>query len=98
MISYRATADDIGRVRFGSSPLAEAVFSIRLLGRPSDRQAHRPWVDDVRPRLAEADLRLLRALIPPTGYIPDFLTPPLPAGSDLRMHLDVVRATEIEEL
>ncbi|MEU2622611.1 DUF5937 family protein [Streptomyces sp. NPDC007157] len=98
MIRFSATVDDIARVRFSPSPLGEAVYSIRMLASAERRRRHQPWVDDVRAKLRTLDLLPLRALIPPTGYVPDFLTPP-PDGSGPRRiteELEMVRATPSE--
>ncbi|MCC9706729.1 helix-turn-helix domain-containing protein [Streptomyces sp. MNU76] len=46
---------------------------------------------------ADTALRTLRTLIPATGYIPDFLTPPV-TGENLDAALDKVRATPRERL
>jgi DNA-binding transcriptional ArsR family regulator len=99
MISYVATADDISRLRFGVSPVGEAVCSIRMMASASKRLAHQRWVSEVRPRLGGVDFRPLRALIPSTGYVPDFLTPPpAPGEADFGAHLEVVRSTNPQEL
>lgn len=95
MIRFVATADDMSRVRFAFSPLGEAVFSIRMMTSPARAQLHKPWVDQVRPPLRRVDIRPLRALIPPTGYVPDFLTPPpAPGRLDFDTHLEIVRSTD----
>ncbi|MEU6479357.1 ArsR family transcriptional regulator [Streptomyces sp. NPDC047017] len=98
MIRYEAMADDVARIRFSLSPLGESVYSMRMLASPELRRQHLPWVHDIRPRLKSVDLRPLRAVIPPSGYIPDFLTPApgaAPAGID--EELEAVRATDPEE-
>ncbi len=96
LISYSATADDVAKVRFSMSPLGETVYSFRMLASPERRRQHQPWVDDVLHRLKDLDLGPLRAVIPPTGYVPDFLTPP-PTGtpSSFENELEAVRATRI---
>lgn len=98
MISYSATAEDVAKVRFSLSPLGETVYSFRTLASPTHRRQHQPWVDDVLTRLKGLGLRLLRAVIPPTGYVPDFLTPaptgrPTSTPSTMDSELEVVRAT-----
>lgn len=80
MIHLHFTADDLTRVRFAVSPLAETVASLRTLeaGRRGGH-LHGPWIDRFAERargLRERDLGLLRALVRPDGYIPDFLVPP----------------------
>ncbi|GGV87238.1 transcriptional regulator [Streptomyces gelaticus] len=95
LISYSATADDVAKVRFSMSPLGETVYSFRTLASPSRRSQHQPWVDDILGRLKGVDLRPLRAVIPATGYVPDFLTPaPSGAPASVETELEVVRATE----
>ncbi|MFG1656269.1 DUF5937 family protein [Micromonospora chersina] len=80
MIHLHFTATDLSRVRFAASPLAETVASLRALA--AGRQGphlHRTWIDRFAgraDRLRERDLDLLRALVRPEGYIPDFLLPP----------------------
>ncbi|WP_238151372.1 hypothetical protein [Kribbella sindirgiensis] len=80
MITIRLTAGDIGRIRFALSPVWEAVTSVRALSNNTARSVHGPWLQKVRPTIEGDDLTLLRALIPPDGYIPDFLTRPRRAG------------------
>ncbi|MFI6263059.1 DUF5937 family protein [Micromonospora sp. NPDC051006] len=80
MIHLHFTAADLTRVRFAASPLTETVASLRALaaGRQG-RHLHRPWIDrfaERSGRLRKRDLDLLRALVRPEGYIPDFLVPP----------------------
>ncbi|POM24193.1 Helix-turn-helix domain protein [Actinomadura rubteroloni] len=76
MIEFGFAPGDVARVRFAFSPLWEAVRSLRVLADPSGHALHLPWVRTVAPKLRGLDLAPLRALIPPAGYIPDFLTPP----------------------
>ncbi len=80
VITIALTADDLSRIRFAFSPVWETVTSVRVVaaGAPG---LHRPWMRRVAPLLAGDDLDLLRALVPPTGYIPDFLTPAPPRRS-----------------
>ncbi|MGW1298056.1 DUF5937 family protein [Streptomyces sp. NPDC002533] len=59
----------------------EVTPSFRLLRSRAVHPVHRAWADQVRPRLAAAglDRGWLSELIPPSGYVPDFLNP-APAG------------------
>ncbi|SCF18915.1 Helix-turn-helix domain-containing protein [Micromonospora viridifaciens] len=80
MIHLHITAADLASVRFATSPLMETIASLRTLaaGRHG-RHLHRPWIDrfaERAGRLRKRDLDLLRALVRPQGYIPDFLVPP----------------------
>ncbi|MEU8223937.1 helix-turn-helix domain-containing protein [Kribbella sp. NPDC048915] len=81
MITIRLNPGDIGRIRFALSPVWEAVTSVRALSNNTARSVHGPWLQKVRPTIEGDDLTLLRALIPPAGYIPDFITPAPPRRS-----------------
>ncbi|WP_164520401.1 winged helix-turn-helix domain-containing protein [Specibacter cremeus] len=74
------TAEDLDKVRFTVSPLWEAVTSLRTL--QSGTPIHRSWIAQAKSRMAaspdpeKADhLRLLTALVPGSGFLPDSLTP-----------------------
>ncbi|MFF3127371.1 DUF5937 family protein [Streptomyces sp. NPDC057908] len=76
------STSDLAELRFAVSPMWEVAPSFRLLTSGTTHPVHRPWVDQVRPRMVAAglDRGWLCELIPPTrGYIPDFLNP-APAG------------------
>ncbi len=62
---------DLGHIRFAVSPMWEAVAAVRAAqaGHPANPHAQGPR------RQASLDHSLLRALIPPTGHLADFLTP-----------------------
>jgi DNA-binding transcriptional ArsR family regulator len=95
------TADDLALTRFAVSPMWEVVTSFRLLASGSSHPVHRPWLDQVRPRVAAAglDSGWLAGLIPPSDYLPDFLTPPPgePAPA-LGTELAAIRATPADEV
>ncbi|MFD8972993.1 MULTISPECIES: DUF5937 family protein [unclassified Streptomyces] len=79
----------------------EVTPSFRLLMSGSAHPVHRPWADQVRPRLVAAglDRGWLAELIPPTGYVPDFLNPapagPAPTPVEER---DAIRASPAERV
>ncbi|NUK04345.1 ArsR/SmtB family transcription factor [Streptomyces lunaelactis] len=75
------SVSDLAQVRFAVSPMWEVGPSFRLLHSGSAYPVHRPWAEQVRARLAAAglDRGWLAELIPPSGYVPDFLNP-APAG------------------
>ncbi|WP_225840247.1 helix-turn-helix transcriptional regulator [Streptomyces sp. NK08204] len=75
------SASDLAQVRFAVSPMWEVAPSFRLLTSHTAHPVHGRWADQVRPRVAAAglDRGWLSELIPPTGYVPDFLNP-APAG------------------
>ncbi len=88
------SASDLARMRFSLSPMWEVVTSFRLLRSARPTAAHLPWIEQVRPRLAAAELDSgwLAALIPPSGYLPDFLNPvPSMHAPSLGEELDAVR-------
>ncbi|MEU6314549.1 ArsR family transcriptional regulator [Streptomyces sp. NPDC047014] len=90
------SAGDLARMRFAVSPMWEVGPSMRLLRSGRDDPVHRRWAGQVRPRLAAAGLDRgpLAELVPPTGYVPDFLNP-VPAGPapTLAEELAAIRAT-----
>ncbi|MEU6729668.1 DUF5937 family protein [Nonomuraea wenchangensis] len=93
-VTWVMRPEDVARIRFAFSPLWELVASLRTLRQPARQSLHLPWIKAVRPRLAGLDLTELLALVPPTGYLADFLTPPpdtpLP---DFAAELERVRRT-----
>jgi DNA-binding transcriptional ArsR family regulator len=76
MVTFTFTVDDLARTRFAISPMWELVSGIGLLRDPSLASLHLPWVEEVRAAAREVDTTTLLELIPPRGYMPDFLTPP----------------------
>jgi Helix-turn-helix domain/Family of unknown function (DUF5937) len=94
-VVWRFTPDDVARLRFAFSPLWELMASLRVLRAPARHSLHLPWLRAVRPRLRGLDLAELFAIVPVTGYMPDFLTPPpdtpLP---DFAAELARVRSTD----
>jgi len=80
VIYLHFTAADLTRVRFAASPLTETVASLRTLAAGGQGlHLHRPWIDSFTKRagrLRKRHLHLLRALVRPQGYVPDFLLPP----------------------
>ncbi|MFF5011732.1 ArsR/SmtB family transcription factor [Streptomyces sp. NPDC001165] len=75
------SANDLAQVRFAISPMWEVAPSFRLLKSTTAHPVHRPWIEQVRPRVLAAglDRGWLAELIGTSGYVPDFLTP-APAG------------------
>ncbi|WP_232247396.1 ArsR/SmtB family transcription factor [Kitasatospora azatica] len=76
------SATDLALVRFAVSPMWEVGTSFRLLTSGAAHPVHQPWIEQVRPRVAAAglDRGWLAELIPPSGYVPDFINP-APTGS-----------------
>ncbi|MFE7094995.1 ArsR/SmtB family transcription factor [Streptomyces erythrochromogenes] len=87
---------DLARMRFAVSPMWEVGPGMRLLRTGHEHPVHRAWTTQVRPRLAAAglDRGLLAELVPPSGYVPDFLNP-APAGPSpaFQEELAAIRAT-----
>ncbi|MFD0368475.1 ArsR/SmtB family transcription factor [Streptomyces sp. NPDC127114] len=75
------SAGDLAQVRFAVSPMWEVAPSFRLLTSRAGHPVHRPWAEQVRPRVVAAGLHegWLAELVTPAGYVPDFLNP-APAG------------------
>jgi DNA-binding transcriptional ArsR family regulator len=95
MIELIFTPDDVAGIRFAFSPIGELVNSLRVLADPSRRALHLPWVRTTAARIRGLDLAPLHAVVPPVGYMPDFLTPPPRAPMpDFAAELEIVRATD----
>lgn len=95
------SADDLALTRFAVSPMWEVVTSFRLLTAGSANPAHRTWIDQVRPRVTAAglDSGWLAELIPPDGYLPDFLTPfPDEPTPSLATELAAIRLTPANQV
>ncbi|MFJ3339226.1 ArsR/SmtB family transcription factor [Streptomyces sp. NPDC086766] len=87
----------MAQIRFstGPDPLWETVLSLTLLGGTARRAVFDPWRQQARTglrRLAPQRARMLRALAPPVGDFPDFLTPAQGAGG-LEAGIDAVLST-----
>lgn len=78
------SASDLAQMRFAVSPMWEVGTSFRLLRSGGAHPVHRRWAEQVRPRVTAAglDRGWLAELVPPSGYVADFLNPapggPLP--------------------
>ncbi|MFF5210494.1 DUF5937 family protein [Streptosporangium sp. NPDC000396] len=84
---------DLACTRFAFSPLWEVVASVRVLKNPAEHPLHRPWVEEVLPRLRSSgvDWGMLADLVPvPTRIIPAFICPPPVTTAP---HLEVELAT-----
>jgi DNA-binding transcriptional ArsR family regulator len=94
MVRYEFQLADLARLRFAISPMWELVISLRALRDPAAAAMHLPWVRAARERVRGLDLLPLLGLVPLTGYIPDFLTPPpdTPLAS-FEDELEAVRST-----
>lgn len=79
MYERRFGLGEVTEARFAISPLWELAASLRVLGRPSGG-VHREWAATTRTALRDARVSLsrLHALVPATGHLADFLTPPPP--------------------
>lgn len=77
MAELAFSANDLAQVRFAVSPMWEVAPSFRLLTSTGVHPVHRPWVEQVRPRMVAAglDRGWLAELIGSSGYVPDFLNP-----------------------
>lgn len=102
MLELSFTAGDLAHTRFAFSPLWEVVASARVLRDPVGHSLHRPWVEQVRPRIAASglDWRLLAELLPqPPRTLPVFIAPPPSTPEpDLGLELAVLRSTPAERV
>ncbi|SDJ15493.1 DUF5937 family protein [Nonomuraea jiangxiensis] len=96
-ITWVLKPEDVARIRFAFSPVWELVASLRTLQTPARQSIHLPWIKAARPRLEGLDLAELFALVPPSGYLADFITPPPDTPvPDFAAELDRIRRTPPE--
>jgi DNA-binding transcriptional ArsR family regulator len=94
MIELVLAHTDLARVRFAHSPIRELVTSLLVLQDPHRRAMHGRWLVAVRPRLGRLRLELLTALVPASGFLPQFLLPAVSkAWPELAEELDAVAAS-----
>lgn len=97
------SVSDLAQMRFAVSPMWEVGPSVRLLQSGSAHPVHRMWAEQVRPRLAAAglDRAWLAELVPPAGYVPDFLNPapdgPAPTLAEELAKIQAASATRVRQ-
>lgn len=99
MVRFVFTVEDLARTRFAISPMLELEGSLLALRDPSTAAVHVPWLRSLDGRLGGIAIERATALVPPSGYVPDFLTPP-PSGplGDVRDDLAALCATPVEQV
>jgi hypothetical protein len=102
VITLEFSTADLLRCRFAISPVGEVFQAAHAIANPA-HAARNLWLRDRRTRFErlarDHDLRPLFAILPASGYIPDFLTP-LPTGSlgEIEAELAQIRATPDERV
>jgi DNA-binding transcriptional ArsR family regulator len=74
MITIHTTPDDLVQMRFAYHPVQEVALSYRVWRNPAHQASYGRWLDAAHRAMYDADFPFLDALVPPSGYIPDFLT------------------------
>ena len=93
-VQLLAGTEDLMRCRFAVSPLWETAAAVRTLADPRRQAYHQPWLRKAGRQADAAALAPLLALLPRSGYTPDFLTPPPPGpAADIDRELARVAAT-----
>jgi hypothetical protein len=98
IVRISLTGNDLGRVRLAGAPalMCETVLSLRWLRRDTAGRAGADWRAAVAGRLSPG-MRLLHDLVPPRGYIPEFLTP-YGSSADPAEAVDQVLRTPVTRL
>jgi DNA-binding transcriptional ArsR family regulator len=99
MIRFEFGVEDLARARFAISPMLELVSGLRVIRDPGHAAMHVPWVRAAVPIARRLRLATVFALAPPTGFVPDFLTPP-PTSPVVSFEdeLERVRRTDAEQI
>ncbi|HTW20910.1 MAG TPA: DUF5937 family protein [Mycobacteriales bacterium] len=99
MTRLRFSDSDALRCRFTVSPLWETHAALRVVYGPHRRPLYDPWLARRRDAADAAELGLLRAVQPNSGYAPDFLSPPPTASNtSVRTELERVRRTPLDRV
>jgi DNA-binding transcriptional ArsR family regulator len=99
MLTYVFTVDDLARTRFAISPMFELVGGLRILREPERGAIHLPWIRTALPAAYELGLEPWLSLMPPRGYVPDFLTPPPTTPlATFEEELELVRSTPVRQV
>ena len=85
MIEMHLRAADLAETTFTISPMQETVFSLWVWRRPGRQPMHLPWRSAELAAWRQLDTDVLEALVAPTMWLPDFLTP---RGSELHAAFD----------
>ena len=97
MVHLHLSTLDLTKTRFAYSPLWETVMGYRAMLDSSRFAIHLPWVCEATESTRGLDLSLLRALVQPFGYIPDFVTPPpVTALPEFEDEIRALLATPVE--
>jgi DNA-binding transcriptional ArsR family regulator len=103
MITLEFSIADLLRCRFAISPIGEAIEAAHAIANPPGRIAQTWWLREQQLTVARLagryDLRPLFAVLPPSGYVPEFLTPPpKSAMGEVEGELAQIRATPTERV
>lgn len=99
MIELELTSRGAQRVRFGISPLEEAMGAMQVILGRRRHPAYLPWLATARDRAAELPIDALRLVLAAPHYITDFLSPP-PDGPETtaERQLAAIRDTPPEQV
>ena len=86
---------DVGRIRFAVSPMWETVASLRAAQTVRPGSFHHRWAARVRASAADGELQTLRALVPPSGHLADFLTP-IPPRRHMTFEAELAEVTSAD--
>lgn len=74
MIRVRLSRNDLERLRFAYSPLAEVAESLYVLHCGQIPDLHRAWWEKIRTHLPQVDMKVLSAIVPaPRPHVASFL-------------------------
>lgn len=98
MVEFRLAPGDVSAIRFGVSPGHELAHAVRVLAQPQYHPLQWGWLRRARRGVPGRAFELLRLLVGPDGYMPDFLTST--PGWDLgpQEELERLRRADLEPL
>lgn len=98
VVTFHLGPGDIGLLRFGISPGHELAHAVRTLQSAGSRPLQWGWLRTVEKTVPSDAFELMKLLVAPSGYFPDFLTGPIVGDTTPEEEIAHMRATPSESV
>lgn len=96
VVTFHLGAGDLGLLRFGVSPGHELAHAVRTLQSAGSRPLQWGWLRTVKEGVPAQAFQLMKLLVAPSGYFPDFLTGPITGDTTPEEEIAHMRSTRPE--